>query len=484
MFRFLKDRLKGAIKNFSRKTEEELLKEAAEEEKELQEESGEEEKQPAEESAEREKESPEEFSQDEKRPQEEPATKEKELPERPEEEGKETPDESAEEEKFASEVERIEKTLEERESPEKKPQGENTSQAENEKPAEEKTEKESSADSALAEIKSELELKKTEIRNEEDEKRGIIGRLADALKGKDGQEGNVLKRLAQVITTKRISEDKFDRLFEELEIALLENNVAVEVIDKIRVDLKANMVNKPIQGKSIEEAVTSSLKESIEQLFDAEKLDLMELVKSKKPYTIMFAGINGSGKTTTIAKIASRLQKNGLKCVVAASDTFRAAAIQQMQEHTDRLGIKLIKHDYGADPAAVAFDAKKYAEAKNVDVVLIDTAGRQHSNANLIDELKKIARVAKPDFKIFVGESIAGNDCVNQASKFNEAIGIDGIVLAKADVDEKGGAAISVSYVTRKPIIYLGTGQEYEDLTEFNPRMVVDSLGLAAEELR
>jgi fused signal recognition particle receptor len=170
--------------------------------------------------------------------------------------------------------------------------------------------------------------------------------------------------------------------------------------------------------------------------------------------------------------------KNKLSCVLAASDTFRAASQEQLQVHADKLGVKMIKHDYGADPAAVAFDAIKMAKAKNIDVVLIDTAGRLHSNINLMDELKKIERVAKPDITIFVGESITGNDCIEQAVKFNEAIDFDAIILTKADVDEKGGAAISVSYVTKKPIIYLGTGQKYEDLKAFDPKIIIESLGL------
>ena len=192
----------------------------------------------------------------------------------------------------------------------------------------------------------------------------------------------------------------------------------------------------------------------------------------------MFVGINGSGKTTTIAKLAKKMQNNNLKCVIAAADTFRAAAIQQLQEHADKLGIKLIKHDYGADPAAVAFDAVKYAEAHSIDIVLIDTAGRLHSNKNLMDELKKVVKVAKPDLKIFVGESIAGNDCIEQVQKYSEMVGIDAIILTKADVDEKGGTAISVSYVTNKPIIYLGVGQDYKDLKEFEPDLIVGGLGL------
>ena len=200
--------------------------------------------------------------------------------------------------------------------------------------------------------------------------------------------------------------------------------------------------------------------------------------KEEKPFVIAFFGVNGSGKTTTIAKIADLLNKNKISCVLAASDTFRAASIEQLQIHADRLRIKLIKHDYGSDPAAVAFDAVKHAKAKNIDVVLIDTAGRLHSNVNLMDELKKVVKVAKPDLNIFVGESIAGNDCVEQAKTFNEAVGIDGIILAKADIDKKGGAAISVSYVTKKPIIYLGMGQEYFDLKEFEPNLIVEGLGL------
>ncbi len=208
----------------------------------------------------------------------------------------------------------------------------------------------------------------------------------------------------------------------------------------------------------------------------------MEKVKTavaqNKPVRIMFVGINGSGKTTTIAKIAKKLQDNKLKVVIAAADTFRAAAIHQLQEHADKLGVKLIKHDYGSDPAAVAFDTIKFAEAHGIDVVLIDTAGRLHSNVNLMDEMKKVARVSKPDFKIFIGESITGNDCVEQAKSFNEAIGIDGIILSKADIDEKGGAAISVSYVTKKPIYYIGTGQGYEDLKQFDPKLIFESVGL------
>ena len=165
---------------------------------------------------------------------------------------------------------------------------------------------------------------------------------------------------------------------------------------------------------------------------------------------------------------------------MAAGDTFRAAAIQQLEEHAQNLNIKIIKHDYGSDAAAVAFDAIAYAKAHDLDTVLIDTAGRMHSNTNLMDEMKKIVRVAKPDMVLFVGESITGNDCIEQAKQFNEIIGITGIVLTKADVDEKGGAALSIAHVTGKPIIFLGMGQRYEDLKPFSKDMIMNNLGLKA----
>ncbi|MAE43359.1 signal recognition particle-docking protein FtsY [Candidatus Woesearchaeota archaeon] len=287
-------------------------------------------------------------------------------------------------------------------------------------------------------------------------------------------------KFTEKISTTKISYDKFEKLFSDLELILMENNVAMEVIDKIKNDLAQNMVEKPIKRTKIEETIKESLKNSIDELFDVEKVDLWSSIKTKeeKPFVIAFFGINGSGKTTTIAKVANMLKEKNISCVLAASDTFRAASIEQLQHHADKLGIKLIKHDYGSDPAAVAFDAVKHAKSKDIDVVLVDTAGRLHSQKNLIEEMKKIIRIAKPDLKIFVGEAITGNDCVEQAKSFDEAVGIDGLILSKADVDEKGGAAISVSYVTKKPIMYFGVGQEYSDLKKFEANIVVEGLGL------
>jgi len=295
---------------------------------------------------------------------------------------------------------------------------------------------------------------------------------------KKGFFKKITEKVAKTVTTTSISEKKFDELFWDLELALLENNAAVEVIDKIKADLRKELTEKPVVRGKIQDRVVMSLKKSISELFDVEQINLLEKVKTKKPFVICFVGVNGSGKTTSIAKVAHMLKQKRLSVILAAADTFRAAAIDQLQLHADNLGVKLIKHDYGSDAAAVAFDAVKHAEAKAKDVVLIDTAGRLHSDHNLVEEMKKIVRVSKPDMVVFVGESITGNDCIEQAQRFNQAVSLDGIILSKADIDEKGGAAISVSYVTKKPILYIGTGQEYKDLELFDKEKLLASIGL------
>jgi fused signal recognition particle receptor len=297
---------------------------------------------------------------------------------------------------------------------------------------------------------------------------------------KKGFFGRIFQKVTETVTTKRLDARQFEELFWDLELALLENNVAVEVVEKIKADLGSAIIDRPIPRGKVEETLAESLRGSISSLFEAEPFDLVQVVRKsgKRPYVICFVGVNGSGKTTSIAKLAHFLQKQGLGVVIAAADTFRAAAIDQLEQHASNLNVKLIKHDYGADAAAVAFDAIKHAEAKGKDVVLIDTAGRLHSNANLMDEMKKIVRVAKPDLTLFIGEAITGNDCVEQARKFDEAVGIHGIILAKADIDEKGGAAVSISYVTRKPILYLGMGQGYDDFQPFDKELILKNLGL------
>ena len=303
--------------------------------------------------------------------------------------------------------------------------------------------------------------------------------LAIPAQKKESAAKGFFGRIKEKVVMKKIDERTFEELFTDMELALLENNVAVEVIEKIKEDLKIALVDVPVRRGRLEEAILEGLKQSIDHILSTAGPELISLIRThEKPFVIAFVGINGSGKTTTIAKIAHYLLEQKLTVVLAAADTFRAAAIDQLEHHAQKLGVKIIKHHYGSDPAAVAFDAVAHAKAKKADVVLIDTAGRLHSNMNLIDEMKKIMRVAKPHLKIFVGEAITGNDCVEQAKRFHDAIGIDGIILSKADIDERGGAFLSVGYVTKKPVLFVGVGQDYGDLRPYDKAAVMDQLGL------
>lgn len=294
------------------------------------------------------------------------------------------------------------------------------------------------------------------------------------------EKKGLFSKLAQTITTKKISNAQFDSLFWDLEVELLESNVAFEVIEKIKEDLKENLVDTPLKRGEVEKIIQESLKQSISELLDLPKINLIELIKSKKekPFVIVFFGVNGAGKTTSISKIAHLCQKNDLSIALGAGDSFRMAAIEQLEEWGRRLGIKVVKQKYGADSASICFDTISFAKSHKLHVVLLDTAGRQHSNSDLMSELQKIIRVAKPDLRIFVAESISGNDAVEQAKLFNDKIGIDAVLLTKADIDEKGGTMISMSYVTKKPILYLGCGQNPEDLKEFEAEDIIHQLNL------
>lgn len=278
----------------------------------------------------------------------------------------------------------------------------------------------------------------------------------------------------------KITEKIFEEYSEDLEMILLENNVALEVSEKIIESLKEEIVGQEFSKKEVEEKIYETMKESIKEIL-VDPYDVVEKIKNKssedkKPYVILFCGVNGTGKTTSIAKISKLLEKEGLSSVLAAGDTFRAASIEQLKKHGQNLGKEVIAGSYGSDPASVGFDAIKYAEKNNIDAVLIDTAGRMYTNKNLMSEIEKVSRVCEPDLKLFVGESTTGNDALEQVKAFNESIGIDGIVLAKADIDEKGGTALSVGYVTGKPILYLGTGQEYKDIEPFDKEKFVEKL--------
>ena len=271
------------------------------------------------------------------------------------------------------------------------------------------------------------------------------------------------------ILSHKITSEDIASIYGDIKEALLENNVAMEVAMAIHKDLEESLIGKEVSFLSNKKEVETAIKKSISDvMFEYSSDRFLSDIRRKKPYIILFIGVNGAGKTTTLAKLINFLQKNNLRVVVSASDTFRAASIEQVEIHTKKLGAKLIKHNYGADPAAVAFDAIKHAHSENADVVMIDTAGRSDINKNLIEELKKVKRVSKPDLTIFIGDALTGNDAVNQARIFDKEVGIDTVILSKADVDKKGGAILSISYVTKKPILFLGTGQGYEDLVPFS----------------
>ena len=280
-------------------------------------------------------------------------------------------------------------------------------------------------------------------------------------------------RLSEKITTIELSEEQFDELFWDLEIGLLENNVAVQVIEKIKEDLKEELTTGRTARGGLQERILRRLEETLQEILSTPTIDLLQSAKEHQPLIIAAVGINGSGKTTSLAKLGRYFQDNNKSVLFAACDTFRAAAIQQLEEHAKNLNAPIIKQDYGADAAAVAYDAVQAATARNIDVVLIDTAGRLHSNKNLMDELAKVMRVAKPHHTLFVGEAVTGNDCVEQALQFQEQTNIDAIILTKADVDEQGGAAISISYVPKKPILFLGVGQGYDDLEVFDKQKII-----------
>jgi len=293
---------------------------------------------------------------------------------------------------------------------------------------------------------------------------------------KEGFFSRLFKKITKSTVT--LTQENLDEIYTELEITLLENNVALEVVDKIKETLSKDLVGIEVKKDQLENTIKESLKKSILEVL-IESDDLIKKIKEHEGiYTIVFFGINGTGKTTSIAKLAYLLQKNNISCVLAAGDTFRAASIEQLQKHGEKLEIPVVSHAYGSDPASIAFDAKKYAEKHKIKVVLIDTAGRMHTKQNLLKEMEKIIRISKPHLKIFVGESITGNDAIDQAKTFNEIIGIDGIILTKADIDEKAGTILSVSYVTKKPIYYLGMGQNMEDLEVFTKSTVLKNLGL------
>ncbi len=291
-----------------------------------------------------------------------------------------------------------------------------------------------------------------------------------------------LKRVVKRVTRRELSPSDVGDIIWDLQVGLLESDVAVPVADQIIENVKGELAGRKLGiREDPKKLAVGILRESIQGVLTTDgKVNLLEIVQKKKeenkPAVLVFVGVNGGGKTTTIAKLAKYLKDHDHNLVLAASDTFRAAGIEQLEIHAKRLGLGMIKHKRGADAAAVAYDAVEHAKARGLDAVLVDTAGRMQTNVNLMDEMRKICRVTKPDLTIFVGDALTGNDAVEQASKFDEAVGIDGSILCKMDADARGGAALSISQVTGKPILFLGTGQGYDDLREFKPEIILDAL--------
>ena len=297
----------------------------------------------------------------------------------------------------------------------------------------------------------------------------------------ESADGEAKGGMFSFVREKTIQEKHVEDILFELEMELLQADVAMEVATEVVENVKVNLVGKKIKrSNDITEYTFYALRDAVSEIIDVPSKSMTEMIEDKKkqgePLVVMFVGINGTGKTTTIGKLSNYYLKKGYTPVIAASDTFRAGAIEQVTHHADNVGVKIIKHQKGSDPAAVAFDAVEHARAQGKELVLIDTAGRMQTNVNLMDEMKKIKRVSKPDLVIFVGDALTGNDAVEQAKKFNDAIDIDGVILTKADADSKGGASLSIGYVIKKPIMFLGVGQGYDDIMEYDPDWMLNQL--------
>ncbi len=280
--------------------------------------------------------------------------------------------------------------------------------------------------------------------------------------------------VSKIVVTE-LKAEKLRPILDDFRLNLIENDVAVPVAYHITDELERRLDG--VQVKRLgdrKDLVKDTLHEVlIEILTTKETVNLLENIeqkrRAKEPYTILFVGINGTGKTTSIAKVAQFLMKKGYSVVLAGADTYRAGSIEQLEQHSRKLGVRMIKHKYGADPAAVAYDAISHAESRGINVVLIDTAGRIQTDRNLMSELSKIKRVVDPDLTVLVIDALIGNDAVLQAEEFHKSVSVDANILTKVDADVKGGASLSVAHVTGKPIIFIGVGQNYEDLEIFEP---------------
>ncbi|MFQ3318379.1 MAG: fused signal recognition particle receptor [Natronomonas sp.] len=302
----------------------------------------------------------------------------------------------------------------------------------------------------------------------------------DTAEAESAEDGPGLAKKAALAATGKtiITEAELEAPLEQLELELLQGDVEMTVAREITDRIREQLVGETRkQVESGEQVVERAIAEALRDVISVGQFDFEQRIAgADKPVVIVFTGVNGVGKTTSIAKLSQWLETHGYSSVLANGDTYRAGANEQIEEHADVLDKRIITHEQGGDPAAVIYDAVEYAEANDVDVVLGDTAGRLHTSNDLMAQLEKIDRVVDPDMTLFVDEAVAGQDATNRAKEFNDAAEIDGAILTKADADSQGGAAISIAHVTGKPILFLGTGQGYADLEEFDPDEIVSRL--------
>lgn len=294
----------------------------------------------------------------------------------------------------------------------------------------------------------------------------MLGKFKDSVK-------EFSDNLKSAVAEKELDEETLDPLLEELRLKLLQNNVSLEAAESIEEELREQLLGEQVKRGSAEEKVNEAVKETLLELLDDEFDFEDRLMEAKNPPVVFMVGFNGSGKTTTTAKLADVLEKNGREVVLGAGDTFRAASIEQLEEHGEKLGADVISHEYESDPAAVAYDAVEHAE-KEGKTALIDTAGRSHSDENLMGELEKMIRVNEPDVTFLVVDALSGNDVLEQAEAYEGMF--DAVIVTKMDIDENGGAIISISERSGKPVAYIGTGQEYKDIEEFDKEEFVDQI--------
>ncbi len=311
----------------------------------------------------------------------------------------------------------------------------------------------------------------------------------EEVKSKNQQNYNInlsiKTKIKKVFLSKiKLNDSDINQFLDELKISLLQSDVSYNTMERFTEDLDKKLRDNEFESKEISRQIIEQVRLALNDVLNKNMGSYIDLfgtinnrvAKNEVPVKILFIGPNGTGKTTTIAKIANELKKRSITSILSASDTFRAAAIEQTEYHANKVGVPVIKSKYGADPASVAFDAINYANAHNIKVVLIDSAGRQETNKNLINEISKMARVTKPDITLFVGESISGHVISEQINEFSKFIKINGIILTNLYCDAKGGNAISIAYDTDTPILFMGTGESYDALVNFSPKFIIDSV--------